>query len=135
MNRLLAITLLASTIATTQAQTGTATIYTTADKSQLRLTQGGKLNFTDSRQPLETEPFILVDPQSTFQTIVGIGGAQTDASAETFAKLPKAQQDELLRAYYNPKSGIGYTLARTNIQSCDFSSGSYSYVKDHDTAL
>lgn len=117
------------------AQTGTATIYTTAEKTQMRLTQGGRLNFTDSRQPLETEPFIWVDPQSAFQTVVGFGGALTDASAETFAKLPKAQQEELLRAYYNTQTGIGYTLARTNIQSCDFSSGSYSYVKDHDTAL
>jgi len=135
MNRLLAISLLAFSIATTRAQTGTATIYTTADGTQLRLTRGGNLNFTDSRQPLETEPFILVDPLSTFQTVIGIGGALTDVSAETFAKLPKAQQEELLRAYYNPHTGIGYTLARTNIQSCDFSSGSYSYVKDHDTAL
>ena len=30
---------------------------------------------------------------------------------------------------------IGYTLARTNIQSCDFSSGSYSYVGDNDPQL
>jgi glucosylceramidase len=117
------------------AQPNTATIYTTADKSQLRLTQGGKLSFTDSHQPLETEPFILVDPNATFQTIIGIGGALTDASAETFAKLPKAQQEELLRAYYDPRNGIGYTLARTNIQSCDFSSGTYSYVKDNDKDL
>jgi len=76
-----------------------------------------------------------VDPQSAFQTFVGIGGALTDASAETFAKIPKDQQAELLRAYYDPRKGIGYTLARTNIQSCDFSSGSYSYVKENDTAL
>lgn len=117
------------------AQTSTATVYTTADKTQLRLTQEGRLNFTDSRQPLETEPFILVDPQSSFQTILGFGGALTDASAETFAKLPKTQQAALLKAYYDPHAGIGYTLARTNIQSCDFSSGSYSYVKDNDTAL
>jgi len=117
------------------AQPNTASIYTTADKSQLRLTQGGKLSFTDSRQPLETEPFVLVDPNATFQTFIGIGGALTDASAETFAKIPKAQQEELLRAYYDPQNGIGYTLARTNIQSCDFSSGSYSYVKDNDKDL
>ena len=78
------------------AQTSTATVYTTADKTQLRLTQEGRLNFTDSRQPLETEPFILVDPQSSFQTILGFGGALTDASAETFAKLPKTQQAALL---------------------------------------
>ena len=117
------------------AQPNTASIYTTADKSQLRLTQGAKLSFTDSRQPLETEPFVLVDPNATFQTFIGIGGALTDASAETFAKIPKAQQEELLRAYYDPQNGIGYTLARTNIQSCDFSSGSYSYVKDNDKDL
>jgi glucosylceramidase len=76
-----------------------------------------------------------VDPRSAFQTIIGIGGALTDASAETFAKLPKAVQTAFLRAYYDTVSGIGYTLARTHIQSCDFSSGSYSYVKDNDSSL
>ncbi len=135
MKKLLAILFSVFTCGVILAQTGTATIYTTAEKTQLRLTQGGRLNFTESRQPLETEPFVWVDPQAAFQTVVGIGGALTDASAETFAKLPKSQQEELLRAYYHPQSGIGYTLARTNIQSCDFSSGSYSYVKDLDTAL
>jgi len=132
MKKILAI-FLVLTGSATFAQSGS--IYTTAEKSPLRLTQGGKLNFTDSRQPLETEPFILVDPQSTFQTIIGIGGALTDAAAETFARIPRAQQEELLRAYYDPRNGIGYTLARTQIQSCDFSSGSYSYIKDNDTAL
>jgi glucosylceramidase len=117
------------------AQAITATVFTTADRSHLRLTQGSKLSFTASRQPLETEPFVLVDPLSAFQTILGIGGALTDASAETFARLPKAQQTELIRAYYDPKEGIGYNLARTNIQSCDFSSGSYSYVQENDTDL
>jgi glucosylceramidase len=33
------------------------------------------------------------------------------------------------------KTGIGFTLARTNIQSCDFSSGSYSYVSNSDKSL
>src|SRR5699024_1739668 len=31
--------------------------------------------------------------------------------------------------------GIGYTLARTNINSTDFSSESYTYVAENDTAL
>jgi len=135
MKKILAILLPAMIGGAVMAQPGTATVYTTADRSQLRLTHGSKLSFTDSRQPFETEPFVLVDPRSAFQTIIGIGGALTDASAETFAKLPKAQQTELLRAYYDTVSGIGYTLARTNIQSCDFSSGSYSYVKDNDSSL
>ncbi|MFC7669552.1 glycoside hydrolase family 30 beta sandwich domain-containing protein [Hymenobacter humi] len=78
---------------------------------------------------------VFVDPAHAFQTMLGIGGALTDASAETFAKLPKAQQQEFLRAYYSPTAGIGYTLARTSIHSSDFSSGSYTYVADKDVAL
>jgi glucosylceramidase len=67
--------------------------------------------------------------------MLGIGGALTDASAETFAKIPRDKQQEFLQAYYDPKKGIGYTLARTNIHSCDFSSGSYTYVTDGDRDL
>jgi len=120
---------------TVLGQPKTVTVYTTAAKTELRLTQNGSLNFSSFHQPLETEPFVLVDASVSFQPVEGIGGALTDASAETFAKLPKEKQQELLTAYYNPAKGIGYTLARTNIQSCDFSSGTYSYVEDNDPAL
>ena len=71
----------------------------------------------------------------TYQTFIGIGGAITDASAEVFAKLPEDKQQELLNAYYDREKGIGYTLARTNIHSCDFSSGSYTYVSNEDKSL
>lgn len=112
-----------------------ATVYTTADKTDLKLSPGGTLTFKAFKQPLETEVCVFVDPSQTFQTFIGIGGAITDASAETFAKLSKAKQQEFLTAYYSADKGIGYTLARTNIQSCDFSSGSYSYVTEGDEAL
>jgi glucosylceramidase len=49
--------------------------------------------------------------------------------------MPKAIQDELLQAYYDMQKGIGYTLARTSINSCDFSSGSYTYVTEGDKEL
>jgi glucosylceramidase len=75
-----------------------------------------------------------VDPAHSFQTLFGIGGAITDASAETFAKLPKPKQQEFLQAYYSP-AGIGYSLARTSIGSTDFSSGMYTYVADNDVSL
>src|SRR5258708_2420917 len=116
-------------------QDKTVTVYTTADKSDLRLSESGKLSFSAYKQPLETEPFILVDATRTFQSYIGIGGALTDAAAETFAKLPKAGQQELLTAYYDPVKGIGYNRARTMIQSCDCSSGSYSYVGENDSLL
>ena len=112
-----------------------AKVYTTADTTNLRLTLTDSVGFSDFGQPLETQVCVFVDPTKTFQTFMGIGGAITDASAETFAKLPKDKQDEIMKAYYDPKNGIGYTLARTNIHSCDFSSGSYTYVKEGDKEL
>src|SRR5688500_8352503 len=111
------------------------TVYTTAQKTDHRLSNTATLQFTDFGQPLETQVCVFVDPTKTFQTMLGIGGAITDASAETLAKMPKDKQQEIIRAYYDPKEGIGYTLARTTIHSSDFSSGSYTYVSDNDKTL
>ena len=112
-----------------------AQVFTTAQGTTQRLAPGPALSFQPATQPVETQVCVFVDPSHSFQTLLGIGGALTDASAETFAKLPKAQQQELLQAYYNPTTGIGYSLARTNIGSCDFSSDSYTYIADNDASL
>lgn len=111
------------------------TVYTTADSTQFRLAQTATLNFAPFGQPFENQPCVFVDPRYQFQTFLGIGGALTDASAETFAKLPPARQKELLEAYFDRSKGIGYTMGRTNINSCDFSSDMYTYVADGDRAL
>jgi glucosylceramidase len=111
------------------------TVYTTADQTNYRISQVETLELKDFGQPFENQPCIFVDPSKTFQSMLGIGGALTDASAETFAKLSKEVQQELLTAYFDKEKGIGYTLGRTNIHSCDFSSGSYTYVADNDKDL
>src|ERR1035438_3256830 len=110
-------------------------IYTTADNTSYRLSPTDSVRFEHMGQPYETQTCVFVDPTKQFQTILGIGGALTDASAETFYKLPADKQQEILTAYYDPIKGIGYSLARTNIQSCDFSSDSYSYVQQGDKDL
>ncbi len=110
-------------------------VFITADKTNHRLSATDRLTFKPMGQPLETQVCVFVDPGRTFQTILGIGGALTDSSAETFAKLPRAGQEEILNAYFDARNGIGYTLARTNIHSCDFSSGSYTYVSEGDKDL
>ncbi|AII50724.1 glycoside hydrolase family 30 protein [Hymenobacter sp. APR13] len=112
-----------------------AQVFTTAANTELRLSAGNTLTLQPVGQPLETQVCIFVDPGKTFQTMLGIGGALTDAAAETYAKLPKAAQQELMQAYYSPTAGIGYTLARTSIHSSDFSSGPYTYVADKDEQL
>src|SRR3989339_699037 len=111
------------------------TVYATSFGTEQRLTETEKVEFGKAIQPLETEFSVLVNPNKTFQTIMGIGAAITDASAETYAKLPEDKKQELLDAYFDKTKGIGYTLARTNINSCDFSSGSYTYVAEGDKDL
>src|ERR1035437_1789341 len=117
-----------------EAKNRTVKVYTT-DSLTNRLTLTDNLKFTDFQQPLETDVCVFVDPSHKFQTLLGIGGALTDASAETYAKLPKKKQEEVIRAYYDKDKGIGYSLARTNMNSCDFSSDSYTYVAENDKAL
>jgi glucosylceramidase len=110
-------------------------VYTTADSSSYRLSVTDTLYFKEKGQPFENEVTVFVDPSKTFQTFFGIGGAMTDAAAETFYKLPKDKQKELLTAYFDKDKGIGYTVARTNMNSCDFSSDMYTYVTDEDKGL
>jgi glucosylceramidase len=110
----------ASTPAQAQKQ---ISVYTTANNTNLRISPTETLSFKAFGQPKETQICVFVDPKRQFQTFLGIGGALTDASAEVFAKLPQDKQNELLTAYFDDKKGIGYRLARTNIHSCDFSSG------------
>src|SRR5262245_8274498 len=110
-------------------------VYTTADKTEYRLSATGTVPFKRMGQPLETQICVFVDAARTFQTFLGIGGALTDAAAEAFAKLRTNKQQEIVNAYFNATTGIGYTLARTNIHSCDFSSSSYTYVDEGDKEL
>jgi len=112
-----------------------ATVYTTAKDTSLRISESGTLSFQEAQQPVETQICVFVDAAKQFQTFIGIGGALTDAAAETFAKLPEGARQEFLTACYDPQKGVGYTFGRTCINSSDFSSDSYTYVADNDTAL
>jgi len=112
-----------------------AQVFTTAKDTTLRLSQTPDISFEDFGQPVETQVCVFVDPTRTFQTFIGIGGALTDASAEVFAKLPEATQNEFMTACYDRTKGLGYNFSRTNIASCDFSSDTYGYIADNDTSL
>ena len=121
--------------AATQVPGRRAIVYTTAESTSFRLTPTDTVTFKPSELTSEGKVYVFVDPRKTFQPFIGIGGALTDAAAETFAKLPAAAQDEVITAYYSADRGIGYTLGRTNIHSCDFSSESYTYVAEGDKDL
>ena len=110
-------------------------IVITAKDAKSLLAKSQQILFTPHPQPFEHIPCVFVDTTKTFQTFIGIGAALTDAAAETFAKLPMDKQDEFLTRCFDKERGIGYSIARTNMNSCDFSSASYTYVEDNDTEL
>ena len=77
---------------------------------------------------------VSIDSKAERQEILGFGGALTEASASVLAKLPADKRSEVIDAYFSPE-GAGYTLARTHIASCDFSTESYQYSTVADPTL
>jgi glucosylceramidase len=101
-------------------------VYVTAKNTNDRLSLKEPILFSSNQQIDSNFPTLIIDPEKCFQTIEGFGGSFTDASAETFFKLPGEKQQEILAGYFSTDKGIGYTLCKTHINSCDFSSESYS---------
>jgi glucosylceramidase len=75
------------------------------------------------------------DKAKTFQSILGFGGAFTEAAAYTFYQMPSNLQKEVLDAYFNQTTGLRYNLGRVSIHSCDFSLDNYTYIEDGDEEL
>lgn len=101
-------------------------VFRTCRDSHDRLSEKTALVF---QKKMTEAPSIRVDARHRFQTIEGFGGAVTEAAADTFFKLCPERREEVLRAYFDPVEGHGYTLCRTHINSCDFSLGNYAYAE------
>ncbi len=100
-------------------------VVQTAKETGDRLTL--KEDLTLSPGPADASRSVTIDASRCFQTIEGFGGAFTESAAVTLYKLPSEKRAEVLRAYFDPTTGHGYTFCRTHIGSCDFSAGNYSY--------
>ncbi|GMF35792.1 unnamed protein product [Phytophthora lilii] len=68
----------------------------------------------------------VIDTATTYQSIIGFGGAFTDASAINLYTLDSGLQDILVNAYFGD-DGLQYSLGRIPIGSTDFSLTIYSY--------
>lgn len=60
------------------------------------------------------------------EPILGFGGAFTEAAALNFWSLNDAGRDVAMELLFG-RGGLGYSLGRTHINSCDFSIESYSF--------
>lgn len=78
---------------------------------------------------------ITLLPDEKYQTITGIGGSFTEASAHLLRRMSPGKQAQILKAYFG-ETGARYSLTRTHINSCDFSLRNYSFAPvAGDTAL
>lgn len=109
-------------------------IIQTSQGSQDRLTEIAPLELQDDTAGIENK-IINIYEDVQYQSIIGFGGAITEASAVTASKLSSANSQRILDAYYDRENGIGYNICRTHINSCDFSLGNYTYVQDGDVEL
>jgi len=101
--------------------------WQTAQGTQDRITrQSAKITPTHGPLTNWSGVTIAIDASSRFQTILGFGGALTQASATVFKSLRPELQQELMEMYYGEK-GIGYSMGRIPINSCDFSPKIYTF--------
>ena len=74
-------------------------------------------------------PRLVVNTERRFQTHLGFGGAFTEAAASVWQGLPETAREQLLRDYFDRRTGHGYTLGRVHMNSCDFALGNYAHVE------
>ena len=82
------------------------------------------------QEKLENQ-IINIYPEITYQTIIGFGGAFTEATGVSIQKLPSDKQDKIIKEYFS-KEGLNYSIGRLPIGSSDFSLNSYSYSNKAD---
>lgn len=65
------------------------------------------------------------------QTLLGFGGAFTEAAGYCFDKLSEDEKKKFIKEYFS-EDGLNYSFCRTHIGSCDFSLGNYDYSEKPD---
>ena len=77
---------------------------------------------------------VVVHLDQPRQRLHGVGGSLTQASASALSRITPHKRQEVLRSLFSP-ARAAYSLVRTHIGSCDFSTHSYVYVEDSDPNL
>ena len=71
---------------------------------------------------------VKIYKSSERQTLLGFGGSFTEASSSIYGGLDLYKKEEIIEAYFGD-SGNRYSMARTHINSCDFSLENYAHVE------
>ena len=77
-------------------------------------------------QETESLDTLKLFPEHKFQKITGFGGAFTQSSAYLLSQMSEGNQKVIIDAYFGADEA-NYSLCRTHINSCDFSTENYAY--------
>lgn len=73
------------------------------------------------QEPCPCDPMVLfIDPDSTFQTVLGLGASWDHATCENLFKLSEPARNEVVKRIVDPTEGIGMNLMRLCIGASDF---------------
>lgn len=117
----------------------TITIYRTELEKDTRLSKvySGEMEreiIKENDEYVEND-VVNVYPKQMFQSILGFGGAFTEASGCCFSKLKEEQQELVARLYFDKEEGIGYSFGRLHMNSCDFSLDNYACCEQESDTL
>jgi len=71
---------------------------------------------------------ITIDPGKKYQSMLGFGGAFSDASCYTFNKMPSEKRHKLLEQFFGSGTdSLGLNVCRTCIGASDYSTKVYSF--------
>ncbi|KAL0477944.1 glucosylceramidase, partial [Acrasis kona] len=98
-------------------------VVSTANNTNDRLSIKPSISFSQKRLPAKNT--IVVDETITYQTIIGWGGAMTEAASFVWSLLLPELQQEVIDAYFSPR-GLSYSLCRITMGSPDFALNKYN---------
>lgn len=73
---------------------------------------------------------LVVDPEKTFQPMLGMGGTWTDTDVYALLRMDPEQQDAALHALFDPETGAGWNFMRLPFGSTDWEATSDYYTYD-----
>ena len=97
------------------------------------MTEDSQYSFVEYKD--QGRQLINIYPDIEYQTVRGFGGAFTEAAATTLDTLDKASREKVLKMYFDAEEGIGYSIGRVHMNSCDFCLGNYTCVDEGDQTL
>nr|XP_054754972.1 lysosomal acid glucosylceramidase-like [Lytechinus pictus]XP_054754973.1 lysosomal acid glucosylceramidase-like [Lytechinus pictus] len=109
-------------------QSGFYTVYTSSNTTGDRLAKR-TYPISKSSNSSGSAITIKIDKSTIYQSVIGFGGATTDAAAINAFNLSQSSRQNLIKSYFSP-NGIEYTVSRVPIGCTDLSTHYYTY-DDH----